>query len=108
MTIIPGISKNSNRMSEDMDQKISRKLTVLSKLGIHARPAAMIVRIASKFKCSVWIDKDGEEVNGKSIMGIMMLAAGEGSVLTFNCEGEDSNSMLDEMEELFNRKFEDA
>ena len=94
-------------MSEEIVQKISRELTVQSKLGIHARPAAMIVRIASKFECSTWIEKDGEEVNGKSIMGIMMLAAGEGSVLIFHCEGEGANEMLNEMEELFNRKFEE-
>ena len=96
-------------MSEDQALlKVTKALTVQSKLGIHARPAAMIVRISSKYDCSTWIEKDGEEVNGKSIMGIMMLAAGEGSVLNFSCEGEGANELLVEMEELFNRKFEEV
>ena len=93
---------------ETSSAKVTRSLTVQSKLGIHARPAAMIVRIASKFGCSTWIEKDGEEVNGKSIMGIMMLAAGEGSTLTFTCEGEGGEQLLNDMEDLFNRKFEEA
>lgn len=95
-------------MSEEAQIKVTKELTVQSKLGIHARPAAMIVRISSKYNCSTWIEKDGEEVNGKSIMGIMMLAAGEGSILSFTCEGEGAHELLEEMEELFNRKFEES
>ncbi len=91
----------------DNNTSVVRELTVQSKLGIHARPAAMIVRIANKFSCDVWIDKDGEEVNGKSIMGVMMLAAGNGSVLKFTVDGEEANTLLDEMEGLFSRNFEE-
>ena len=97
-------------MSEDMDQKISRKLTVLSKLGIHARPAAMFVRIANTFSGEVWVEKDGEQVNGKSIMGLMMLAAGKGSKLVVRAEGPaaEAERMLGELVDLFERRFEEA
>jgi phosphocarrier protein HPr len=59
-------------------QAVVKELVVLNKLGIHARPAAMIVRITNKFKSEVFVEKDEEQVNGKSIMGLMMLAAGKG------------------------------
>ncbi|MGE9289909.1 MAG: HPr family phosphocarrier protein, partial [Puniceicoccales bacterium] len=72
-------------------------LTVSNKMGIHARPAAMIVRIANRFSGDVWVEKDGEKVNGKSIMGLMMLAAGPGSVLRFSAEGGDSTEFKKEM-----------
>ena len=55
-----------------------REFVVINKLGIHARPAAMFVKVANRFGCSIMVEKDGEEVNGKSIMGLMMLAAGPG------------------------------
>ena len=60
---------------------------VLNKLGIHARPAAMFVRVVNRFSCSILVEKDGEQVNGKSIMGLMMLAAGPGSKIIVYCEG---------------------
>ena len=62
-------------------ENISRELVVTNKMGIHARPAAMFVKVASKFDADVFVEKDGERVNGKSIMGLMMLAAGPGSTL---------------------------
>lgn len=83
-------------------------LTVSNKMGIHARPAAMIVRIANRFSGDVWVEKDGEKVNGKSIMGLMMLAAGPGSVLNFTTDGGDSSDFKKEMAELFEKKFEEA
>ncbi|MBC2604309.1 HPr family phosphocarrier protein [Puniceicoccus vermicola] len=83
-------------------------LTVSNKMGIHARPAAMIVRIANRFPGDVWVEKDGEKVNGKSIMGLMMLAAGPGSVLTFSTDGGDPAEFKKEMTELFEKKFEEA
>ena len=58
-------------------QKIEKELTVVNRLGLHARPAAMFVRIASRHRAEIWVSKEGEEVNGKSIMGLMMLAAGQ-------------------------------
>lgn len=87
---------------------MSRVLTVQNKMGIHARPAAMIVRISNKYaNCEVWVEKDGEQVNGKSIMSLMMLAAGKGSEVRFIASGDDADSMLDEIEALFNRKFDE-
>lgn len=85
-----------------------RVLSVQNKMGIHARPAAMIVRISNKYPSTeLWVEKDGEEVNGKSIMSLMMLAAGKGSELKFIAQGDDSQIMLDEIEALFNRKFDE-
>ena len=79
-----------------------------NKMGIHARPAAMIVRITNKFKSDVMVEKDDEQVNGKSIMGLMMLAAGKGSKVKFLATGADSIAVLDELEALFSRKFDEA
>ena len=85
-----------------------RLLSVQNKMGIHARPAAMIVRISNKYPSTeLWVEKDGEEVNGKSIMSLMMLAAGKGCELKFIAQGEDAAAMLDEIENLFNRKFDE-
>ena len=86
----------------------SIELTVNNKMGIHARPAAMIVRVANKYGADVIVEKDDEQVNGKSIMGLMMLAAGNGSKLRFSASGEDANKVLEEMQRLFERKFEES
>lgn len=86
----------------------SIELTVSNKMGIHARPAAMIVRVANKYQAEVTVEKDDEQVNGKSIMGLMMLAAGNGSKLRFTAIGKDAESMLREMTTLFERKFEES
>ena len=90
--------------------EVSRKFTVLNEMGIHARPAAMIVRIANRYSevdVNV-VNRDGEEVNGKSIMGLMMLAAGKGTVLEFRALGDKGEQFLSEVEDLFKRKFEEA
>ena len=88
---------------------IERVLTVQNKMGIHARPAAMMVRVSNKYNTAeVWVQKDDESVNGKSIMGLMMLAAGHGSKLRFRVTGLGAEELLREMEELFARKFEEA
>lgn len=83
-------------------------LTVQNKMGVHARPAAMIVRVANKYPAEVYVEKDEEQVNGKSIMGLMMLAAGQGSKLRFTASGEGADAMLSEMQTLFERRFEEA
>jgi phosphocarrier protein HPr len=88
-------------------QTAQRELVVINKLGIHARPAALFVKLANRFTCNILVEKDGEEVNGKSIMGLMMLAAGPGSKLTSSCEGEDCHQALDEIEALIKRKFDE-
>jgi len=83
-------------------------LEVSNKMGVHARPAAMIVRIASHFSGEIWVTKkDGERVNAKSIMGIMMLAAARGSELTFECSPEDAPELEKQMSDLFASKFQD-
>ena len=84
-----------------------REFVVINKLGIHARPAAMFVKIANRYGCSIMVEKDGEEVNGKSIMGLMMLAAGPGTRLIVTCDGADSEGALDEIEALIKRKFDE-
>lgn len=91
------------------ENECTRILVVKNKMGIHARPAAMIVRISNKFsELDVWVEKDDEQVNGKSIMGLMMLAAGQGSKLKFRATGNGATQFLDEVEELFERKFEEV
>lgn len=96
--------------TSDSNETVKKELVVQNKMGIHARPAAMIVRIANTYGGEVWVEKDGEQVNGKSIMGLMMLAAGKGSKLVFRAEGiaEDGERMLAELNALFDRRFEEA
>jgi len=89
------------------DHKATKELMVANKLGIHARPAAMFVKLANRFDCEIFIEKDGERVNGKSIMGLMMLAAGPGSKLTLTAEGADAGRALNELEALLLRKFDE-
>ncbi len=93
--------------STDAPQLV-KELLVQNKMGIHARPAAMIVRITNKFKADVFVEKDEEQVNGKSIMGLMMLAAGKGSKVKFLASGEDAAQLLAELEALFAKKFDEA
>jgi phosphocarrier protein len=85
-----------------------KELLVQNKMGIHARPAAMIVRVTNKFKAEILVEKDDEQVNGKSIMGLMMLAAAKGSMVKFIATGDDASAMLTELEQLFSRKFDEA
>ena len=86
----------------------TKELLVQNKMGIHARPAAMIVRVTNKFKSEVFVEKDEEQVNGKSIMGLMMLAAAKGTKVKFIATGEDAPAMLAEIEALFAKKFDEA
>jgi phosphocarrier protein len=85
----------------------TKELTITNKLGIHARPAAMFVKIANRFACDIFVEKDGEKINGKSIMGLMMLAAGPGSKLTLHVRGTDAQQAIAEIEALFKRKFDE-
>lgn len=85
--------------------KLEKEITILNRLGLHARPAAMFVRIASRYRAEVWVEKEGERVNGKSIMGLMMLAAGQGSKLKIECEGPDADRALQELNELIQARF---
>ena len=85
------------------DGKASKDLTIENRNGLHARPAALFVKTASRFRSEVWVEKDEERVNGKSIMGLMMLAAGKGSVL--RVIGEDAVLVVTELEELIRTRF---
>jgi phosphocarrier protein HPr len=86
---------------------MTKEYLVLNKLGIHARPAALFVKTANRFQCDVFVEKDGEKVNGKSIMGLMMLAAGPGSKLVIHAIGPDASKALLEIEALIKRKFDE-
>ncbi len=84
-----------------------RDLVIGNKLGLHARPAAMFVRVANRFASDIIVEKDGEEINGKSIMGLMLLAAGCGSRLKVTVTGQDAADMVKALEELIARKFDE-
>ena len=86
---------------------LTRELVVLNKSGIHARPAAMFVKTASRFGSDIFVEKDGEKINGKSIMGLMMLAAGPGSKVTIHVKGTDAAAAMTELEALVQRKFDE-
>jgi phosphocarrier protein HPr len=87
--------------------KITREVEIINKLGLHARPCARFVKLASTFRCEVWVTKDGDSINGKSIMGLMMLAAGNGSKMAITCEGPDAAQALEALEKLILSKFDE-
>src|SRR5207248_4140527 len=89
------------------DSSMTKDFLVANKLGIHARPAAMFVKTANRFACDVFVEKDGEKINGKSIMGLMMLAAGPGSKLLLHVRGTDAQHAIAELEALVQRKFDE-
>ena len=82
-----------------------QEVVITNKNGIHARPSSQFVKLASRFTCDVFIEKDGETINGKSIMGLLMLAAGPGSKLTIVCAGDKADQALAELVTLVNGKF---
>jgi len=86
---------------------VTKDVTIQNRLGLHARPSAMFVKLCARFKSEIRVEKDGERVNGKSIMGLMMLAAGLGSRLRITCDGEDEGVAMLEIEQLITRKFEE-
>jgi phosphocarrier protein HPr len=84
---------------------IEREVIVRNKAGIHTRPASMVVRTASKFDAEFFIRTDGYEINGKSIIGVMTLAAEQGATLTLMFDGSDEEAAAEAMTELFNSGF---
>ena len=86
---------------------LTKELIIINKSGIHARPAAMFVKIANRFGSDIFVEKDGEKINGKSIMGLMMLAAGPGSKLMLHVKGVDAAAAIAEIEALVLRKFDE-
>jgi phosphocarrier protein len=86
-------------------KKIEKDIEVINKLGLHARPSSMLVKLTTQFQSDIYIRKDSDEVNGKSIMGIITLAAGKGTILRFIISGVDAQEAMDRIEQLFLSKF---
>ena len=86
---------------------IEREVRVTNRAGIHARPAALIVQTASRYSSKITLGKDSEEINAKSIMGIITLGAGFDSVLTLKAEGPDEQEAADAMAKLFENRFQE-
>ncbi|MCW8921998.1 MAG: HPr family phosphocarrier protein [Gammaproteobacteria bacterium] len=87
--------------------QLERNIKIINKLGMHARAAAKFVKLASTFQCQIEIERNGRRVNGKSIMGVMMLAASKGSDITIFADGDDATEGLDQLEELINNRFDE-
>lgn len=86
---------------------IQREVTIKNRAGLHTRPAATLVKAAARFQSEFLIEKDGMEINGKSIIGVMTLAAEQGSVLTLKFEGEDEERACAAIVDLFERGFDE-
>ncbi|OUR73408.1 phosphocarrier protein HPr [Methylophaga sp. 42_8_T64] len=84
---------------------IEQTFTIINKLGLHARAAAKFVTTASQFDCDIQVSRDGREINGKSIMAVMMLAAAKGSQITVQANGNDAEQALKELDSLINDFF---
>ncbi|MDE2430165.1 MAG: HPr family phosphocarrier protein [Burkholderiales bacterium] len=84
---------------------IQQEVEIVNKLGLHARASAKFTQLASKHKCEVWLSRNGRRVNGKSIMGVMMLAAGKGAKVVLETNGADEQLCFDAMLGLINDKF---
>ncbi|MGB3862060.1 MAG: HPr family phosphocarrier protein [Candidatus Aminicenantaceae bacterium] len=84
---------------------VKKKVVVKNKLGLHARAAVKFMNLANRFASSVWIEKDGNEIDGKSILGILTLAAVQGSEITLKISGPDEDQALNALEALIENKF---
>jgi phosphocarrier protein HPr len=87
---------------------LERDVTISNKLGLHARASAKLVQLLQGYKCNAFLIHRGREVNAKSIMGVMMLAAGIGATITLRTDGEDEDAAMREMAALFERKFDEG
>lgn len=83
--------------------RIEKEITIMNSQGLHARPAAVFVQIANKYNCAISVKKDNEIVNGKSIMGILMLGANHKSRITLIAEGDDAVPSMEELEAFLNK-----
>ena len=88
-----------------MEPVKERTFTIKNKLGLHARAANMLVQAASNFQCTITVNKDGIEANAKSIMGLLLLAAGRGSKIVVRAEGKDAKEAIKELGKLIEGKF---
>ena len=84
---------------------LTRDVAVLNRYGIHARPAALLVKAATRFTCEIWLEKNGVKVNAKSIMGLLTLEGNHGAKMKIHATGADAAAALDALAELFEQKF---
>lgn len=87
---------------------LQQDFEIINKLGLHARAAAKLVTLASRFGSDIQVGRDGQKVNGKSIMGVMLLAASKGTTITVYAEGDDENDAVREIGDLIARRFEES
>lgn len=87
---------------------LKQQVEIINKLGLHARASSKFTQTASRFKSEVWIARNGRRVNGKSIMGVMMLAAGKGATVELEVDGADENDALAALLGLINNRFDEA
>lgn len=87
--------------------QLSKEIEIVNKLGMHARAAAKFVQLASRFECHVDIERNDKRINGKSIMGVMMLAANKGSSITIHADGDDAKLCIEQLELLINNRFDE-
>ena len=98
----------SSAPDRNMAEVVNRDITIINKLGLHARAAAKFVTLASRYQSDIRLLRDGREVNAKSIMGVMMLAAGRGTALQIQATGEDAQEAVQELEKLVQERFGEA
>jgi len=96
---------SGGKRNDSAERILVRELKILNKLGLHARPAALFVKAASRFASDITVGKGGNEVSGKSIMGLMTLEAGMGCVLKITADGADAETALQELQTLVENKF---
>lgn len=87
---------------------VQTELEIINKLGLHARASAKLTQLASRYACEVWMTRNNQRINAKSIMGVMMLAAGKGSKILLETEGDDEVECMEALTELINNRFGEA
>ena len=87
--------------------QLSKEVEIINKLGMHARAAAKFVQLASSFKSNIDLERANRRVNGKSIMGVMMLAASKGSRIVIHADGSDAQDSIDQLEQLIDNRFDE-
>ena len=84
------------------------EVEIINKLGLHARASAKLTQVASGYTCELWLERNGRRVNAKSIMGVMMLAAGKGALIVIDANGEDADAALAALQKLIADKFDEG
>ncbi|MDI6783421.1 MAG: HPr family phosphocarrier protein [bacterium] len=88
--------------------KVTRQVKVMNELGLHLRPAGMLVKVANRYKSEITLEKDGEKINAKSIMGVMMLGAEPNSLVVISADGDDAETAVTAIEHLFTTAFDET